>query len=101
MTLSSRETLSTGVPSEIEISVSPLKYQLKSASPPSPKPFSGPSFGPATKPSSDTVMLKTTFPMLFSFSSFSILAERFSLVMVFLLISKSIARCVPEIVVSG
>src|SRR6266540_2615914 len=57
------ETLSTILPSEIGISVSPLKYHLKSRSPPSPNPFSGPSFGPATKPSSDMVMLKTTFPM--------------------------------------
>src|SRR5688572_29233073 len=61
------ETLSIMLPSEIGISVSPLKYQLKSASPPSPKPLSGLSFGPATKPSNDTVMLKTTFPMETSF----------------------------------
>src|SRR6266545_6180182 len=62
------ETLSTILPSEIGISVLPLKYQLKSWSPPSPKPFSGLSFGPATKPSSDMVMLKTTFPMEISFT---------------------------------
>ena len=62
-----RETLRTGVPSESAISVSPLKYQLKSASPPSPSPFSGLSFGPATKPSSDIVMLKTTFPITFPY----------------------------------
>src|SRR5258708_39788161 len=55
------ETLRTGVPSEILTSVSPLKYHLKSESPPSPRPLSGLSFGPATKPSSDMVMLKTTF----------------------------------------
>src|SRR6266540_5393587 len=63
-----RETLSTGVPSEILTSVSPLKYQLKRLSPPSPKPFSGLSLGPATKPSNDIVMLKTTFPMGCSFT---------------------------------
>src|SRR6266496_6868672 len=63
------ETLSTMLPSEIGTSVSPLMYHVKSRSPPSPKPFSGPSFGPATKPSSDTVMLKTTFPMGCSFTS--------------------------------
>src|SRR4030095_6968676 len=51
------------LPSEIGTSVSPLKYQLKSASPPSPRPFSGLSFGPATKPSSDIVILKTTLSM--------------------------------------
>src|SRR5574341_1325967 len=62
------ETLSSGEPLPTEISVLPLKYQLKSRSPPSPKPFSGPSFGPATKPSSDIVMLKVTFPMFISCS---------------------------------
>src|SRR5262245_20143491 len=69
------ETLSTILPSEIGISVLPLKYHVKSRSPPSPKPFSGPSFGPATNPSSDMVMLKTTFPMDSSFTSFLILGE--------------------------
>src|SRR6476620_6291158 len=61
------DTLSTIWPSEIGTSVLPLKYHVNSWSPPSPSPFSGPSFGPATNPSSDTVMLNTTFPMQCSF----------------------------------
>src|SRR6185503_18114828 len=41
-------------------SVSPLEYHLKRASPPSPKPLSGPSFGPVIKPSRDIDNSKTT-----------------------------------------
>src|SRR4029079_2172240 len=63
------ETLSTILPSEMGTSVVPLKYQRKSRSPPSPSPFSGPSFSPATKQSSDMVMLKTTLPMEASLTS--------------------------------
>jgi len=56
----------TGVPGSGK-SVSPLEYHLKRASPPSPKPLSGLSFGPAIKPSNDidnsiTTLLMFLFP---------------------------------------
>jgi hypothetical protein len=53
-------------------SVSPLEYHAKSRSPPSPRGCSGPSFGPAMKPSSDIESPVATFPM----TSFSFLDHR-------------------------
>src|SRR5215212_7289661 len=44
-------------------SVSPPEYHDKSRSPPSPKGASGPSFGPAIKPSSDVECPVRTLPM--------------------------------------
>src|SRR5262245_10072936 len=44
-------------------SVSPAEYQAKSRIPPSPSGCSGPSFGPAMKPSSDMVRLVVTLPI--------------------------------------
>src|SRR5215216_6540017 len=44
-------------------SVSPLEYHAKSRSPPSPRGRSGPSLGPAMKPSSDIESPVATFPM--------------------------------------
>src|SRR5262245_59835401 len=70
------ETLSGGTPSDIKTSVSPLKYQLNRPSPPSPRPFSGPSFGPATKPSSDMVILNVTFPMVMLLSKTASFRQR-------------------------
>ena len=57
------ETLETISPLGQKNSVSPLEYHLNSRSPPSPKGFSGPSFGPARNPSSDIHNDTTTFPI--------------------------------------
>ena len=57
------ETMNTiSVPGSL-YSVSPREYHAKSRSPPSPRGRSGPSFGPAMKPSSDIDNPVETFPM--------------------------------------
>jgi hypothetical protein len=58
------ETLNTiSVPGNL-YSVSPPEYQAKSRSPPSPSGDSGPSFGPAMKPSSDIESPVETLPKI-------------------------------------
>jgi hypothetical protein len=47
----------------ISYSVSPPEYHSKSSSPPSPRGLSGPSSGPAIKPSSDIVSPTATLPI--------------------------------------
>src|SRR5215216_1585436 len=70
------ETLNTiSVPGSL-YSVSPAEYHAKSRSPPSPMGASGPSLGPAIKPSSDVECPVRTFPMTsFSFPDHLLLGD--------------------------
>src|SRR3712207_2824142 len=64
------ETLNTISVAGNLYSVSPPEYHAKSRSPPSPRGRSGPSFGPAMKPSSDIESPVATFPMFVLLPSF-------------------------------